>query len=80
MIGADSAVEAATQDFLGAFELIAVDDRVARSAVKLRREYRMKLPDAIVWASAQVNAMLFVTRNTKDFPSSDPAVRAPYQL
>lgn len=80
MIGADGAVEAATLDFLDGFELIALDDGVARSVVKLRREYRMKLPDAIVWASAQVNAMLFVTRNSRDFPASDPAVRAPYQL
>lgn len=80
MIGADSTVEAATLSFLDEFELIALDDRVARSAVKLRRKYRMKLPDAIVWASALVNAMLFVTRNTRDFPMDDPAVRAPYQL
>jgi hypothetical protein len=40
----------------------------------------MKLPDAIIWASAQANAMLLVTRNTKDFPATDPGVRVPYRI
>ncbi|HIJ37286.1 MAG TPA: type II toxin-antitoxin system VapC family toxin [Rhodospirillaceae bacterium] len=80
MIGADSSVEAATLAFLEAFKLITIDDAVAQCAVKLRKEHRIKLPDAIVWASAQTNAMLLVTRNTKDFPVGDPAVRVPYQF
>ncbi len=80
MIGADRAVEAETRGFLDGFALIALDDAVARSAAALRRKHRMKLPDAIVWASAQVNAMLLVTRNAGDFPAGDPAVRTPYQL
>jgi hypothetical protein len=29
-------------------------------------------------AIPQVNGMLLVTRNTKDFPAGDPGVRAPY--
>ena len=40
----------------------------------------MKLPDAIVWASAQVHAMLLVTRDTKDFPGDDPGIRVPYMV
>jgi hypothetical protein len=32
------------------------------------------------WATAQVHAMLLVTRNVKDFPDGDPGVRAPYKL
>jgi hypothetical protein len=34
----------------------------------------------VIWATAQVRAMLLVTRNTKDFPKGDPGVRAPYKL
>ncbi|MGD9896259.1 MAG: hypothetical protein AB7T14_04150 [Candidatus Methylacidiphilaceae bacterium] len=37
-----------------------------------------KLPDAVVWASAQDRALLFVTRDRKDFPAGDPGVRFPY--
>ena len=38
----------------------------------------MKLPDAIVWASARRQGRLLVSRNTKDFPAGDPGVRHPY--
>jgi hypothetical protein len=40
----------------------------------------LKLPDAIVWASAQVRAMLLVTRDTNRFPAGDPGVRIPYRV
>ena len=38
----------------------------------------MKLPDALVRASAQAEAALLVTRNIRDFPADDPGVRVPY--
>jgi predicted nucleic acid-binding protein len=79
MAGAAAPVAAATEGFLSGFGLIALDDAVARRAVAVRQKYRMKLPDAIIWASAMVNNMLLVTRNTRDFPSDDPGVRMPYQ-
>ena len=40
----------------------------------------LKLPDAIVWASAQVHGMLLVTRDTKGFPADNPGVRMPYRV
>lgn len=52
--------------------------RVARDAILLRRRSRMKLPDALVRASAQAEAALLVTRNIRDFPADDPGVRVPY--
>jgi len=80
MVGADPSVEAATCAFLDDFELLGLDEKVAERAVRLRRSHRIRLPDAIIWATAQVNSMLLVTRNTKDFPASDPGIRAPYRL
>lgn len=80
MVGAAGAVEDATRTFLTSFELIALDEAVANGAVKLRREHRIKLSDAIVWASVQRHGMLLVTLNTKDFPVTDPGVRHPYTL
>jgi predicted nucleic acid-binding protein len=80
MVGADQALEAATRSFLKGFAVVAVDERIAERAVHLRRNNRIKLPDAVIWATAQVHAMLLVTRNTKDFPKGDPGVRAPYKL
>lgn len=80
MVGADHDLEAATRSFLSGFDVVAVDERVAERAVNLRRSHRIKLADAVIWATAQVHAMLLVTRNIKDFPDGDPGVRAPYKL
>jgi len=80
MVGVNHDLEAATRNFLGGFDLIGVDERIAESAVSLRRNHRIKLPDAIIWATAQVHSMLLVTRNIRDFPAGDPGIRAPYKL
>jgi predicted nucleic acid-binding protein len=44
----------------------------------MRRTHRLRLPDAIIWASARANSALLVTRNTKVFPATEPDVRRPY--
>jgi hypothetical protein len=80
MVGAPEPARAATRAFLETFALVPLDSRVADQAVDLRREHRIKLPDAVVWASARVHGMILVTRNTRDFPKDDPGVRAPYFL
>ena len=80
MVGAEASVEKATRAFLDSFIMIGLNDTVAASAVNLRRAHRIKLPDAVVWASAQTQARLLVTRNTKDFPANDPGIRHPYDL
>jgi predicted nucleic acid-binding protein len=80
MVGADGDLEAATRKFLNSFDVVVVDQKIAERAVGLRRGHRIKLPDAVIWATAQAHAMLLVTRNTKDFPDHDPGVRAPYKL
>jgi predicted nucleic acid-binding protein len=80
MVGADSDVAAATREFLDGFELVRIDDAIAEEAVMLRKAHKMKLPDAIIWASARARAMLLVTRNAKDFPPGDPGVRMPYSI
>lgn len=80
MVGASNELEAATRRFLNGFDVVAVDQQIAERAVGLRRSHRIKLPDAVIWATAQTRGMLLVTRNTKDFPPGDPGVRAPYKL
>ncbi|WP_159712887.1 type II toxin-antitoxin system VapC family toxin [Geminicoccus flavidas] len=80
MVGAEPDLQAPTRGFLGGFEVIGIEERVAERAVKLRRSHRIRLPDAVIWATAQVHGLLLVTRNTRDFPADDPGVRAPYIL
>jgi len=80
LIGAAPAVEAGTRAFLAGFEVIALDEAIAERAVTLRREHRVKLPDAVVWATAEAHSLLLVTRDGKDFPADRPGIRIPYSL
>jgi hypothetical protein len=81
LVGArDTADEQAIRLYLSTFEVVDVDREVAAEAVRLRREHRLRLPDALIWATARRRGALLVTRNTKDFPKDDPGVRVPYSL
>ena len=80
LIGADTDVEAATREFLNGFEILGLTGGIAERAVALRRQHRIRLPDAVVWATADVHSMSLVTRNEKDFPGDMPGVRIPYRL
>jgi predicted nucleic acid-binding protein len=64
--------------FLRDFRIVEITRLVAREAVDIRRARRSRLPDALIWASAQCESALLVTRSTKDFPRDDPGVRVPY--
>lgn len=72
--------ERAVRQFLGRFEIRAVDAAVAERSVVIRRELRLKVPDAIIYATAGVENCPLVTRNTRDFGSERAEVRVPYQL
>jgi predicted nucleic acid-binding protein len=76
----NAAEEDVIEMFLRDFRVVELTRLVARDAVHLRRQHRIRLPDAIVWASARAESALLVTRNTKDFPGTDPGVRMPYEL
>jgi predicted nucleic acid-binding protein len=80
MAGTTPATEAVARGFLETFELLQIDQKTAERAVDLRKSKRIKLPDAIIWATAQVQQCLLVTRNTRDFDANDPGVRVPYVL
>ena len=66
------------QQLLQRFKTVELEPDVAEEAARIRRLERVKLPDAIIWASARCTGRLLVTRNTKDFPAGDPGVRHPY--
>jgi predicted nucleic acid-binding protein len=80
MVGADRSSSEETRLFLDTFTVLQLDGAVATRAVTLRREQRLKLPDAIIRATADVHRAMLVTRNTKDFPAASPGVRHPYTL
>ncbi len=80
MAGAPPLAARATREFLDRFALLDIDEKVAERAVPLRQQFRLKLPDAVIWATALVHAMLLVTRDAKAFPANNPGVRMPYTV
>ena len=81
LVGArDRGDELQLRGLLASFEEVELSSPVMERAVMLRRQHRLKLPDAIVYASAQVEDCPLVTRNHHDFPPAWPDVRIPYAL
>ena len=81
MAGAPEPARAETEEFLGSFRISELTEEVARRAAAIRsQDKRLKLPDAIIWATAQAAGRTLVTRNTRDFPSNIPGIHIPYQL
>ncbi len=80
MVGSSPQTEPSVRAFLASFEQLPISERVSELAVQLRKTNRIKLPDALIWATAQANGCLLVTRNTRDFDPKAPGVRVPYVL
>jgi predicted nucleic acid-binding protein len=81
MTGAENpAQEAILRAFLTNFECLPVTNAVAERAAENRRVRRIKIPDAIILATAETAGRTLVTRNVKDFPVGTSGVRVPYQV
>lgn len=67
--------------FLAGFAIDEIDSEIADRAAALRRERKgIRLPDAVILATALVRGRVLVTRNIKDFPAAMPGIRIPYTL
>ena len=80
MVGTAADRDAPVRGFLASFRQVEIGATVAERAVVVRRQRRIRLPDAIIWASAESISALLVTRNSKDFPPEEPGIRIPYRL
>ncbi|MCB1235059.1 MAG: type II toxin-antitoxin system VapC family toxin [Verrucomicrobiae bacterium] len=81
LIGApDPTTQARWETFLDQFEMVELDEDVCREGVSLRKLHGIKLPDALIWASARAYGADLVTRNTRDFPRGTPGIRIPYAI
>ena len=77
---AEGEEEAEIREFLRRFRVEPIDEGVAERAVDIRRSQKLRLPDAIIWATAQQLGVLLVTRNSRDFPVKHPGIRIPYRI
>lgn len=80
LVGADPGEEPVVKGFLSTFQSMAVDQDIADIATNLRRECKLKVPDAIVYATAKKEGCPLISRNSKDFKEEWPDVRVPYRL
>ena len=74
--------QATVRSFLGTFRLAELSPTISETAVNLKRSHtpKLKLPDAIIYATAKEEACSLVTRNTKDFPATAADVTVPYTI
>ena len=71
MVGSTPETEEIILNFLIRFVSLPIDKHVCHLAVTLRKRHKIKLSDAIIWATSLVNNCILVTRNTKDFSQNE---------
>lgn len=59
--------EDVVREVLASIDEIVVDQHVAETAGRLRREYALRMADAIIAASALTERLELMTSNTRDF-------------
>lgn len=55
------------ESFVSISIIHSLDLILVEKIVQLRKEYSIKIPDAIIAATAIVYSLILITRNTKDF-------------
>ncbi len=81
MAGTNEKTEKMTRNWLQSiFTILTLDEEISDQSVNIRKLHRIKLPDAIIYATAQNTGRLLISRNTKDFSPEDPMIRVPYKI
>lgn len=57
----DKDVKKKIGEFLDEIEVISIDDEIVDQTIKYRKSMKMKVPDAIICATAKVRGLTFVT-------------------
>ena len=69
------------KEFTGYAKTIQLNNKIAELSIDLRRNYKIKLPDAVIAATAIHNDLTLVTRNIKDFKDmEDLEIYNPFQM
>lgn len=55
------------ESFINSTLVYGLDESVVLKTIEVRKKYKVKLPDAIIAATAMTNGLILLTRNTGDF-------------
>jgi predicted nucleic acid-binding protein len=53
--------------FVDSSIIYGLNDDILEQTIRIRRDHKLKIPDAIIAATAIVNDLILITRNTDDF-------------
>ena len=68
-------------DFFNEADIFGLTDNIINKTIQIRQKQKTKLPDAVIAATAIVNELILLTRNTRDFDNIEGLeVMNPYQL
>ena len=59
------------EEFISLAVIFSLTDEIADKTIELRRLKKLKLPDAVIAATAIIKDFVLLTRNTKDFNNID---------
>ena len=69
------------QDFINNATVFGLEESIIVKTIAIRKNYGIKLPDAIIAATALTHGLILMTRNTKDFATIlDLQVLNPHEL
>ena len=66
--------ELITQEFVADLTILPLTSTVVKQAIAIRKKHKIKLPDAIIAATALANNCVLVSRNISDFNFIDDLV------
>ena len=63
------------ENLLKEIDIINLTDDVVKKVIEIRKKKKIKLPDAIIYATASTNELDLITRNVDDFNNIDDSVK-----
>ncbi len=66
------------REMIEVFHILFIDQKIADMAIEIRRKCRIKLPDAIIGATAKALNLCLVTRNIHDFEKVEIQIANPF--